>query len=315
MYNDLVKVIGEIGVKTFFDSMKSAKGEDTGTFEIIITTENVDRMGEVIKADGWETENYMKNPIVLWGHNYSLLPVGITDSLEKTVNGQLIARGRFAPADANPMGQQLRRLYDLGLQRASSVGFIPKEYEGNLITKAELLEWSFVTVPANPHALTLLADTDISINEMIQKGFIGAKEADVVIDEPEPVVDEDPAPVADPVDPPADEETKPDEVVPPKDDEEKPADEITDSEEKEFVVQKEMTFAVSNLKDAVSVLEGLIQKGLEHRGNQSPIDDSSLSDEEKKHYADYVKSRKVLQLAATVIGDVLAQARHQRIIK
>jgi hypothetical protein len=48
-----------------------ASEEDTGTFEVIATTEDTDRHGEVIKIDGWMLDNYMKNPIILFGHNYS----------------------------------------------------------------------------------------------------------------------------------------------------------------------------------------------------------------------------------------------------
>ncbi len=136
-------------MKLFVDKTKAAS--DTGSFEMVITTDDIDRMGEMIKVDGWDTSLYMKSPVVLWGHNYSLMPVGITDSL--TVQGnKVIAKGRFAPTE---MGQTLRGLYDLGMLKASSVGFMVLEQEGNIITKAQLLEWSFVSVPANPYALSL----------------------------------------------------------------------------------------------------------------------------------------------------------------
>lgn len=41
-----------------------------GTFKVIASDETVDRAGEIVKADGWELENYMKNPIILFGHDY-----------------------------------------------------------------------------------------------------------------------------------------------------------------------------------------------------------------------------------------------------
>lgn len=135
--------------KVFVDNTKAAS--DTGSFEMVITTDDIDRMGEMIKIDGWDNTYYMKSPVVLWGHNYSLMPVGITDTLRVEGN-KVIAKGRFAPTE---MGQTLRKLYDLGMLKASSVGFMVLEQEGNIITKAQLLEWSFVSVPANPYALSL----------------------------------------------------------------------------------------------------------------------------------------------------------------
>ena len=64
----------------------------------------------------------------------------------------------FLSADINPFAQQVRKLYEFGIKAGqgvgctTSVGFIPKEFDENArntITKAELLEFSFVPVPAN----------------------------------------------------------------------------------------------------------------------------------------------------------------------
>lgn len=54
------------------------------------------------------------------------------------------------------MGQQIRKLYEGGFINAVSVGFkVIKRNPDNryIIEEAELLEFSFVTVPANPEAL------------------------------------------------------------------------------------------------------------------------------------------------------------------
>ena len=127
--------------------------EDTGsgTFEVIASTQSVDRQGEVILLEGWDLKNYMNNPVILFGHDYWSLPIGkATDvSIE---NGQLIVKGVFASTE---FAQEVRKLYDEGILKTVSVGFIPMERQGNVITKAELLELSFVPVPANPDALSL----------------------------------------------------------------------------------------------------------------------------------------------------------------
>lgn len=129
-------------------SIKEAKGE--GTFEVIATTEGIDRDGESILVKGWVLDNFMKNPVLLWGHDYYSLPIGAVTSVTQE-GDSLIAKGVFAN---NPRAQEIRQLYDDGILKAVSVGFIPLERQANVITKAELLELSFVPVPCNPSALS-----------------------------------------------------------------------------------------------------------------------------------------------------------------
>jgi len=138
-------------VQALFKSIKEST-TDLGTFRVKITNEAIDRAGEMIKADGWDFGPYMKSPVVLWGHDYKGLPIGMTLRLVQE-GAETIAEGVFAPTE---FAQECRKLYDMGMLRASSVGFIPKEMEGNIITKAELLEWSFVAVPCNAEALSML---------------------------------------------------------------------------------------------------------------------------------------------------------------
>lgn len=140
-------------VQELFASIKAADVSKLGTFRVKITNEAIDRAGEMIKADGWDFGPYMKSPVVLWGHDYKGLPVGMTLRLVQE-GVDTIAEGVFAPTD---FAQECRKLYEMGMLRASSVGFIPKEMEGNIITKAELLEWSFVAVPCNAEALSMLS--------------------------------------------------------------------------------------------------------------------------------------------------------------
>jgi hypothetical protein len=142
------------------EKLKKAK-DANGTFDVIISTEDTDRSGEIVKQNGWELTNYKNNPIVLWGHDYYSLPIGVcTETYLTEKNGipALGARGVFLSADINPFAQQVRKLYEFGIGKGegvgctTSVGFIPKEFDENArntITKAELLEFSFVPIPAN----------------------------------------------------------------------------------------------------------------------------------------------------------------------
>ena len=58
----------------------------------------------------------------------------------------------------NPLGVLARNLYQEGMLKSVSVGFIPTQRNQNdykIIEKAELLEVSFVAVPCNPEAISL----------------------------------------------------------------------------------------------------------------------------------------------------------------
>ena len=137
--------------------VKAAKaGDDTtdnGKFKVIATTDDVDRDGESIAINGWDFTNYEKNPVILWAHDFTTMPIGRSIKITKEGNGYVV-EGEFAPSER---GQEARKNYDAGFLNTVSVGFIPKERKGNIIIKAELLEISFVPVPANANAVAVRA--------------------------------------------------------------------------------------------------------------------------------------------------------------
>lgn len=166
----MTEVLQSAEMREFVEKTKAAT--DSGSFEVVISTADFDRQGESIDQNGWDLTHYKTNPVVLWGHDYWSLPIGITDEIE-TRDGNLVAKGRFAPEEANPFAQQVRRLYDLKIVRATSVGFIAREMQGSVIVKAELLEFSFVPVPANPFALSLAKATELGLDTamLVTKGI------------------------------------------------------------------------------------------------------------------------------------------------
>jgi len=170
-------------MQDFIAATKAA--EDTGSFEVVISTADVDRDGESIDQNGWDLSFYLLNPVVLWAHDYSSLPIGVTEGIA-VKDGKLVATGKFAPESANPFAQQVRRLYDLKIVRATSVGFIVLDMNGRVIMKAQLLEFSFVPVPANPYALSLSKAVEMGLNtEMLAMKGIKFEEAEAKKDLPE----------------------------------------------------------------------------------------------------------------------------------
>lgn len=147
-------------------------GEDI--FSIIASTSAVDRQGDVVDQKGWELGNFMKNPVLVWAHDYSQLPIGKVVSAQ-VVKGKLVADFVFASQEMNPFAQQVKSLYMEGFLNASSVGFIPLERQGNTITKAELLELSLVPVPANQEALRLAMSKGLNVDFVeaaLEKGAV-----------------------------------------------------------------------------------------------------------------------------------------------
>ena len=146
--------------------------------EFIGSTAAVDRYGDIIEPAGWDLKNYKKNPVFLWGHNYSMPPIGKAVSV-KVTDDALVFQIQFATAEEYAFADTIYRLYLGGFLKATSVGFqdlerepiIDKKNEGRQtgwhFLKQELYELSGVTVPANPDAIMMA----------VQKGIITQEEA------------------------------------------------------------------------------------------------------------------------------------------
>ena len=158
-----------------YDFDAEIKTLDEFSLEIVGSTSKVDRDGEVLDVNGWDLKNYKKNPVILASHNYFEPAIGKAKSV-KIKDGSLVFKIEFPEEGVNPTADVYRKLYIGGFMRASSVGFIPKEWEDldgksglwRKYIKQELLELSLVSVPANPEALTPM------------KGFMQAFEKGVI---------------------------------------------------------------------------------------------------------------------------------------
>lgn len=173
--NEFAAKLASPAFAEFFVKAKDASVDDSGTFDVVVSTADRDRQNEIVMQDGWDLSFYKLNPVVLWAHDYSTLPIGVCTSIA-VIEGKLVAQGKFAPASANPFAQQVRMLYELGMVKTTSVGFIPTEFDANdrdVVTKAQLLEFSFVPVPANPYALSLrqVQEKKLDVAFLMTKGL------------------------------------------------------------------------------------------------------------------------------------------------
>jgi len=148
--------------------MKKAKSKKkaTETVSFVASTATPDRYGDVIDQSGWNTEAYNRNPVVLLNHDSSQLPIGKGNVHVR--DGKLVIDVQFD--DQDPKAQEVKRKAQNGFMNAVSVGFRPLESKerynlpkdnkyygtkGTYFSKAELLEVSIVTIPANGEATML----------------------------------------------------------------------------------------------------------------------------------------------------------------
>lgn len=152
-----------------------ADGFHEDVFVATISDESKDRYGDRILVNGWMLEEYRKNPVLLFGHDYGGIAVGhaldiYQDAVGASGETRTRLRGVFLWSRANPEAAILKGVYEDGDMRAFSVGFIPEEFLapedederkeldlgpwGVLHQKQTLLENSAVPVPANPNAIT-----------------------------------------------------------------------------------------------------------------------------------------------------------------
>lgn len=163
--------------KGIFKTKAEEMGERTVRFKI--SSEVVDRDGDILIAKGCDFTNFAKNPQFLAFHNYREYPLGIPKNWG--VEGDAVYCDVYFPTlkelstDEEQASEKAKLVdftyhcYKTGMLNAVSVGFIPKDASplkdgGREITEWELLEFSAVSVPANQDALAQ-AVKSFGINE------------------------------------------------------------------------------------------------------------------------------------------------------
>ncbi len=174
---------GEL-IRIFCLGLEQAKDAD-GQRPVLVSTDDVDRMGDIVEPDGMDLGNYRKNPVILWAHDYTLPPIGSSLWIRRQEHG-LLAKPRWASTE---FAQQIKLLYDEGHLRAWSIGFLVKEWEpivakdkdgqerttGYRYTKSELLEFSAVPVPANPEALSEAMAKGLTVGKALREQLVPTK--------------------------------------------------------------------------------------------------------------------------------------------
>lgn len=136
--------------------------EDERALVVRITSPKPDRSGDVVVPKGGKLENFKKNPVVLFGHDYWSPPIAKATELSVDDNG-IIAKVQFPTKGAYEFADTIYELCKQGIMNAWSIGFRAlrdkiefMEEGGRKFNEWELFEFSAVPVPAHPDALTLL---------------------------------------------------------------------------------------------------------------------------------------------------------------
>jgi phage head maturation protease len=133
----------------------------TLTLLSIIATNDRDAAGDLIEPDGLRNRNeYLKSPVVLWAHNrLTLPPVGTCVRLDVRPD-RIVVETRFARGVG--FAEELFGLYQRGVLRAWSLGFVPRKTSalagrggrsGVRVEAWDLVEYSAAPVPEGPGAL------------------------------------------------------------------------------------------------------------------------------------------------------------------
>ena len=142
-----------------------------GRFTATISTDSIDRDGEVLVPQGMNSAEFERNPVVFWNHDYGM-PVAKGTSLRRDERS-VVAEAEFARRPDDFVGEFFpdfaRALVEQGVVKGVSVGFQPmpdgirkatpadRDRYGDgverVFSKWKLLEFSLAPLPANQDAL------------------------------------------------------------------------------------------------------------------------------------------------------------------
>jgi hypothetical protein len=177
-----------------------------GDVESYISAESPDRLGDMIRAKGWEFGNYRKTGSpVLFGHENGITPGGHIAHIGNAVDIAVQGKRVWSVTRFHEKTQLSREAAILAREKIVpnwSVGFNPLEppehrmedgvFKGYIFNRQELLEYSLVLIPAHPDAVSKDASQEALAKALfyVDKGLI-RREVAAVIAGPAPLAGTD----------------------------------------------------------------------------------------------------------------------------
>jgi len=152
------------------------------TVRSVITTIDPDRSGDIVIPNGLKNaDEFLLNPVVLWAHQRAQVPpIGVCEWIDIQPR-RIVAETRFARGV--PFAEDVFRLYEQGILRGWSIGFIPRKARrlqvvdirtppALRVEEWDLLEYSAVPIPENPDAVTVAINKglvrDVAFRDWLQ---------------------------------------------------------------------------------------------------------------------------------------------------
>lgn len=167
------------------------EGDESRIFQMVLSSESVDRMGDIVKYDGGIFDDYWPNPVIMPFHNTRTYPIGQmleieTDKPNTRVLGTLL----IVQNSVDPTGTSeiFYKMLKAGLLRAGSINFLPTEtiqlsdeekskngqpWYGYTFSKWKLLEYTICSIPANQDCLQAGLDKGLFTVEDLKKCLAG----------------------------------------------------------------------------------------------------------------------------------------------
>jgi hypothetical protein len=168
--------------------------EESRIIPFVLSTYTRDRHSTVLNQEGWQLDNYRKNPVVAYQHTLSggmctdpdpdyVIGKSIRIDLEGMGRDRrLIGEVQFEPAEVNPLAEKIFRKVLFGSLSRSSVGFMEigegkwgegsesrgGENETYYFAGQELVEWSIVNIPSNPDS----GKRELTLRRMREEGYV-----------------------------------------------------------------------------------------------------------------------------------------------
>lgn len=147
----------------------------------VICSADLDRQKEIVLPEGIDLTEFNLNPVVLWEHNPENI-AGKCKWINQDAAGRgLIAKTWYPPRPADYVGEWLpEKIWQLtlaGVLRGKSIGFLATEIRDptaeelakypdveRVVARGTLLEFSAVSIPANPKALLETIEKGIGLD-------------------------------------------------------------------------------------------------------------------------------------------------------
>lgn len=175
---------------------------DPFRFTARITTDSLDRDGEVMIPQGMDATEFEKTGTIFWNHNYDI-PVAKAAGKFTRLDGEVLSTAEFAKRPGDYQGEFFpdfaRAMVSQGIVGGVSIGFIPVHSRDasnedrkrfgdgtrRVHTRWKLLEWSIAPVQSNPDAVVVAVGKGL-LSVVQAKQFLGVEVKPPAPAEPKP---------------------------------------------------------------------------------------------------------------------------------